>query len=136
MSHWGFPPKRPFLAFRPLLAENEWHLEPIHVFLHGSLAAFIIKGPVSGDKGVHQTPFCMTHNLSSTSFSGSYREDTDRVNIMNPKYFIILKWPDFQRSVIPLNQIETAKKVIVPFITLLLAPSKPKLVDCILTMNV
>ena len=54
---------------------------------------------------------------------------------MNPKHFITLKYPDFQRCAIPLKLIiliKTPNKVkacIAPFITLLFAPSKPKLVD-------
>ena len=50
---------------------------------------------------------------------------TDRFNIMNPKYFIILKlkWPDFKWSTVPLDLFWYGflKHLIVPSTTLLLA---------------
>ena len=54
---------------------------------------------------------------------------TDRVNIMNPKYFITRKQPDFQRPTVPLKVnilIKAVKESCSPIDNASLAPLKPK----------
>ena len=62
----------------------------------------------------------------------NYSKNTDRVNIMNPKHLITLKWHDFQWPTIPQKSIilmQAFKEFLLPFHTLLLTPSKQKLVN-------
>ena len=54
---------------------------------------------------------------------------TDRVNIMNPKYFITRKQPDFQRTTVSLKVnilIKAVKESCSPSCDASLAPLKPK----------
>ena len=62
----------------------------------------------------------------------NYSKNTDRVNIMNPKHLITLKWHDFQWPTIPPESVilmQAFKEFLLPFHTLLLTPSKQKLVN-------
>ena len=54
------------------------------------------------------------------------KENTDRVNIMNPKYFIMLKWQFLKDQLLWQKPL---KNIIAPFITRILTHLEPKLVD-------